>query len=323
MENHHIESIIARFLANDATKAEATALKNWRESTEENEALFQELKATWELGAQLEVAVPDASKAHEAFIQTLSQRKQQGWSMLGMSRSAWIGIAAGVAALFVVLVMQNNVRQTTQLEYIAGNTAQTVTLPDASVVTLRANSIIKLAPDFAQNRTLQLHGAAFFDVQRDESHPFTVMAGESFTHVLGTSFSIDARTQVVQLEVTSGRVAFGSLIQPEQVICTKSEAALLADGTATKLLEPMPNSQSWRTHQFTFDHTALTDVVATLSDYFQQPIVLGNPALANCRISAQFETEELDEILEVLEAALEITHTTTNNTITLHGKGCE
>ena len=60
-------------------------------------------------------------------------------------------------------------------------------LPDGSDVTLNANSSMEYPEIFSDStRSVILKGEAFFDIARDENHPFMVYSGHLITVALGT-----------------------------------------------------------------------------------------------------------------------------------------
>lgn len=59
-----------------------------------------------------------------------------------------------------------------------------------------------------------------------------------------------------------------------------------------------------------------------LSKVFEKNIVLDNTAVANCRLTADFDQQNLDTILEVISSTLDLTVSRHEMTIILSGKGC-
>jgi ferric-dicitrate binding protein FerR (iron transport regulator) len=67
---------------------------------------------------------------------------------------------------------------------------QQVELPDGTKVWLNAASLLKYPSDMSVDRTVELTGEAFFDVNRSTAHPFCVKAREVLVEVLGTRFDM-------------------------------------------------------------------------------------------------------------------------------------
>jgi transmembrane sensor len=99
-------------------------------------------------------------------------------------------------------------------------------LPDGSIVWLSVASSLKYPEKFSgTDRTVELTGEAFFEVERDEERPFVVNSGPLSTHVSGTSFNVKAYPEDDNIEITlaSGEVEIGlkregqkQLLKPNQ-----------------------------------------------------------------------------------------------------------
>ena len=97
----------------------------------------------------------------------------------------------------------------------AQDTAQTLFLPDSSLVVLYPNTSIKyIASSYNDAREIHLSGKALFSVKKDEMRPFSVYAGGTKTTALGTSFTVDTREEhtLTSVELHSGKVVIASTI---------------------------------------------------------------------------------------------------------------
>ncbi len=79
-----------------------------------------------------------------------------------------------------------------------------ITLSDGSQIWLNAASRIRFVKDFSQtaSREIFLEGEAYFEVARDEQHPFLVHTQNLTTRVLGTRFNVKAYDDIQNIEVT-------------------------------------------------------------------------------------------------------------------------
>ncbi len=69
-----------------------------------------------------------------------------------------------------------------------------VILSDSSVVYLNSGSVFKYPKQFGShsNRNVFLQGEAYFEIKKDEKHPFTVSSESINIQVLGTKFNVNA-----------------------------------------------------------------------------------------------------------------------------------
>lgn len=118
---------------------------------------------------------------------------------------------APIAAEQPQLVFQ---QRDTATELRINTTAHPVSiqLPDRSVVILEPGAVIKYAKGFGgRERKIQLTGNGFFEVQKDASRPFTVLAGEITTTALGTSFRVAENKEGVTVKLYTGKVVVNKL----------------------------------------------------------------------------------------------------------------
>jgi ferric-dicitrate binding protein FerR (iron transport regulator) len=82
-------------------------------------------------------------------------------------------------------------------------TRTNLVLPDGTSVWLNAGSVLTYPASFnAPNREVNLDGEAFFDVVKDQKHPFIVHTSTMNIRVLGTSFDVKAYAKDKEMETT-------------------------------------------------------------------------------------------------------------------------
>jgi ferric-dicitrate binding protein FerR (iron transport regulator) len=112
-----------------------------------------------------------------------------------------IFITSGVYILFQLF--GSHPPSLTNLSSPAGKVSKTV-LADGTQVWLNADSRLKFAGNFGKSgpREVFLEGEAYFEVAKDEQHPFLVRTHDLTTHVLGTKFNVRAYAGLSNIEVT-------------------------------------------------------------------------------------------------------------------------
>src|SRR5690606_12378161 len=99
------------------------------------------------------------------------------------------------------------------------------TLPDSSTVKLFTQSTLRYAQGFSdQQREIYLDGKAFFLVKKDASRPFSVYAGGAKTTALGTSFTINTRSNA---KYTSVKLHTGKVIVAATTAQSEFESIIL------------------------------------------------------------------------------------------------
>ncbi|WP_291727643.1 FecR family protein [Bernardetia sp.] len=217
-------------------------------------------------------------------------------------------------------------------------------LPDGSKIWLNKNATIAYNSDFGkfestQKRNLKLTGEAFFDIARDEKHPFTIdVEGKAEVEVLGTSFNINPTKEKIEVTVASGKVNFKNNIshksdKQQSILLTKGEKGILYDATANRpdsvsMLAKLEknddvNYLAWLNHRLVFENMQMQEVVSKVESYYNIRLKLENPNLKECRFTGTFDQTPLNDVLETLSfgANLQI-RKSDSTTYLLSGSGC-
>lgn len=223
-------------------------------------------------------------------------------------RTVMLKRIAGVAAAAAVGIFLYLSWLTSWTDYAAYDIAQTFTLPDSSSVTLAPGSTLRLQKH-KDKRLVQMTGKVYFNVRHDDRAPFRVDAGSGFVKVLGTRFQVDSRDPI-SVSVVSGKVLFSAIRSGEEaLILTKGQSAVL-DPAASKPVEitpKHPNPAAWATGEFIYDNTPLPEVLSELSEYYDVTLVAfdaGHSSGESRRLSGEFSTSSLQEILNLINSAL-------------------
>lgn len=223
-------------------------------------------------------------------------------------RTVMLKRIAGVAAAAAVGIFLYLSWLTSWTDYAAYDIAQTFTLPDSSSVTLAPGSTLRLQKH-KDKRLVQMTGKVYFNVRNDDRAPFRVDAGSGFVKVLGTRFQVDSRDPI-SVSVVSGKVLFSAIRSGEEaLILTKGQSAVL-DPAASKPVEitpKHPNPAAWATGEFIYDNTPLPEVLSELSEYYDVTLVAfdaGHSSGESRRLSGEFSTSSLQEILNLINSAL-------------------
>lgn len=223
-------------------------------------------------------------------------------------RTVMLKRIAGVTAAAAVGIFLYLSWLTSWTDYAAYDIAQTFTLPDSSSVTLAPGSTLRLQKH-KDKRLVQMTGKVYFNVRHDDRAPFRVDAGSGFVKVLGTRFQVDSRDPI-SVSVVSGKVLFSAIRSGEEaLILTKGQSAVL-DPAASKPVEitpKHPNPAAWATGEFIYDNTPLPEVLSELSEYYDVTLVAfdaGHSSGESRRLSGEFSTSSLQEILNLINSAL-------------------
>jgi len=175
---------------------------------------------------------------------------------INFSLTKWV-VAASIVILFSITGFMRF--YTVSVESPAGQHAEII-LPDHSTVKLNAQSSISYHPYWWRiNRDVQLHGEAFFEVEKGRK--FAVTSDKGITRVLGTSFNIFAREDIYRVTCVTGTVKVSSKTGYEAVIHPNSKAEITSEGQikVTDQIEILPEI-SWKSNLFIFTAQPVLDV---------------------------------------------------------------
>lgn len=218
-----------------------------------------------------------------------------------------IGIAASVAVCIALGYHIFNTGRNAMTTLYAYDKSVSYTLPDSSVVTLSPHSSLSYnAESFGNDsRRVEMAGKVEFSVTKNPEAPFVANASYGTVTVLGTQFVVDElNPDSIGVSVTSGKVRFTAKDRAEGVILTKGmHACLLAGADTPEIIEPTKPDSIPDSHRLVFDHTPLPDVLNRLSAHFNVGLTCQETDKV---LTAEFDTENLDEIIMLIEKSLDV-----------------
>ena len=239
-------------------------------------------------------------------------------------------VAASVAAILLVGFWFWPQRPLTPAWDYATAYGQTrrVELPDHSIVTLNANSHLRLVATWNDQspREVWLDGEAFFDIRKKpgtSAARFTVHSGRVSVAVLGTTFDVTQRRGTTQVVLNTGRVRLEGLPTGTQLMTPGDrviyrETAGLPDHRRLERSRVNPaNYAAWQQREWVLDNTPLTEIASMLNDQFGLTVTLANPELGERRLSGRMSIESPDIFLENLATILGVSarRTATNQVL--------
>lgn len=299
--------IIEKILSNSASGIEREQFKIWLDESKDNQRYFDHVKAIWKRMDGVYTKTDFDVELAKLKVQSKVVRKQE--KMLGARWRYRMAAAASILVLlaaYFFLYHQSNINN--YQEITSGEAIKNIELIDGSHVWLNKNSTLKLPGNFSRNdRTLILKGEAYFEVKRDETKPFKVIAGKTVTKVMGTSFNIelDSHTGNVNLNVNSGKVAFYrkhrlgneySLTAGVFAQYVRNENRILI-GKNESL-----NYLSWKTGKLTFYDTPIHQVCTDLSKFYG--VKISSKLDSDAVLTGTFDHEALENVLSVISLTL-------------------
>jgi transmembrane sensor len=316
----HILVLIEKRLKGQSGEAEMNELQQWRSQHRSHETVYRQLEKIWqESGIILQETVYDAESAWEK-VELRLAKKQSPVRLIGR-----LAMAASIAGILFIAGWLLFHKETASLRVVQAGLINTpVTLPDGSQVVLRKGATLSFPETFAaKERSVSLTGEAWFNVEHDSTHPFRIQTTRAMLEVLGTSFTISTNDQQDELVVTSGKVLFTNKTAAEKHIIYPNQYSILnGKGFDIKQVKDS-NFLSWKTGIIKFDNTPIDQVATTLSNHYKlviqaDSLLMKQPVTPT--ITAKFDRQPLDSVLQEIKLLVGIGHRKQHDTILLINK---
>lgn len=178
-----------------------------------------------------------------------------------------------------------------------------VLLADGSTVFLNRNSSLTYPKNFRSgSRKVSLRGEAFFDIARDEEHPFIIDAGKARIRVLGTSFNVitENASNEVEVYVATGKVLVTSEDGSNSLTLEPEFVGMVSGGNAVQARNTNVNYLAWHTGMLTYDGERLEVVFEDLKRAYNVEIKVADPAIYDYRLTSPFEQQPQDTIVKLI-----------------------
>lgn len=185
---------------------------------------------------------------------------------------------------------------------------KTVTLEDGTKVTLNYQANLYYPKHFKKkNRKVKLGGNAFFNVYKNKEKPFFIETEMSLIEVLGTSFDVQAGQKKTAVTVANGKVRVSNKSDKNVFVeLIPNEQAIHEGDEIQKNKVKGDNYFSWKTGAFRFKDHSLTEVMEVLERRFHFNYHFENEDLKLRELTANFNGETLDDIIEIIQISCQV-----------------
>jgi transmembrane sensor len=336
-------SLIAKYLAGEASPAETELVLRWAASDPTHASELEALRggrrqpdtsaqippqfdvdAAW---AKTPVARARASRARRARVPRLSvetQPRRRGARVVAaLSLLAAAVVLAFVAPIAWRTFQERQSRLAQQptdddkvYETHKGERSR-IELADGTRVAMAADTKLRVSARYGESRRdVFLTGEALFDVVHDASRPFAVHVADLVAQDLGTEFGVRAYAgKKLQIVVATGAVSLG-------VDKSKPHAAKIPDLPPIKLspgdlgqLDSTGKIQlehgvdvtrylGWSEGRLQYQLAPLDEIIADLDRWYDVDIRLADSSLNTTRVTMSVTGKSVDDVMTVLAAAL-------------------
>ena len=295
----------ARHIAGDLSEKEREDFKAWLQRGPEHARIFEEYVAIDEaIEDHRQDILADTYEA-ELFALADEQEARRGnrFAMFSRLAAASVFAAAAIGVFFTV----QSPTTTPQSFATARGERESIPLEDGSSIMLNTDSAVDVTYARDRREVRLADGEALFSVSRDPERPFVVDTQFGEVTVTGTVFSVTSNSTATTVRVVSGAVDVTPAGDARVTLLAGQSVAINSLGEASDVVTFDPNTAlAWREDKARYRATPLAAVVADLNRYFERPIVLGDPMLAELAVTGEFDTNDQQTVLNALGVAFSL-----------------
>lgn len=320
---YDIDELIGKHLTGEASDAEMQQVKEWCILSEDNQRYYDHLQTIFEKASRLvDTSLYNSDAAWQKVRAQLHTKKTQPFFILSALR-----IAAGLLLISVVgfWAYQQFTNSINNLEFVSEATPVAESLPDGTHVVLNKQSVLSVRYNAKKKKgIIKLKGEANFVIKHDASKELIVETDDVFIRDIGTTFNVKAypENNTIEVSVQEGEVQFYT--DNDEGIFIKAGGKGVYDKLSKKFISEQADTNviAYATRQFVFEESDLQQVVDQLNAIYEKKIRIGDN-LKQCRVTVNFNNEDIDTIADILAETLNLRITSTESEITLEGEGCE
>jgi ferric-dicitrate binding protein FerR (iron transport regulator) len=359
------DNLISSYLKGEITPEETRELANWIKLNKANKQYFDECCEIW-ITCKASLKNPGYN-VQQGFWKFKQKIKTEEDLRSGTNKISIFKIITRYAAIFIVAfslggllfyyIGRNRIaypgQRISELIVPLGSRAH-FSLPDGSIVTLNAGSILKYDNHFGINeRVVQLEGEGYFKVAKDAERPFIVKTAFINVTALGTEFNIKAYSldKTIETTLVNGSIKIEPLtddnkgkitvLKPNQKLTFYKENSNIVDETTgpeekietgikpikvqkTRAIHSLVKEDvnvepvvSWKENRWIFEQQSLEMIAIELERKFDVQIVFESERLKTRRFTGIITAEPIEQVLEVMSISAPINFKLKGRVVTL------
>lgn len=302
---------IIRFITGNLTEEEAKEVRNWISADHTNKKEFIRLKNIYALSSE---------KRHRLIIEDdLFKLNQQIKSnQRNLRKSTLLKYLQYAAILAVALFLGYSVSEINHHFtfgksnepfnefYSPSGQISEFKLSDGTKIWLNSDTRIKVPVNFSsKQRIIQMDGEAFFQVTKDQHHPFFINANELSVKVMGTSFNVSAYSseRYSEITLTEGKVGIKEINGERVGLLLPGQQLVYDNSTRTKLKREIDVSpyEAWRDGKMIFKGQTLSEMALKLERWYNVKINFKDESIGQIKFTGTIlKNKPLNQVLEII-----------------------
>lgn len=332
MDKHklpNINLVIQNYILGIASIEEQQFLNDWLNDNPENRKLLfneKDLYDASQLGSKAldEIEIQQWIKLQDQ----ISKRKSKTFKLIEILKIAaivLITLGAGWIGhyLYSSIAFSNKQVEIKHIEATKGQIKE-IFLADGTHVWLNSDSKLSFPSQFtANNRQVDVHGEAFFEVTANEKKPFLVNTKNHTVKVVGTQFNICEypKSKIIEVTLVEGKVKIisGNIIKD---LFPGQQSSFNTKTSIVKISEKdLEIYSSWKEGRYEFSNERIGKVFQIIERWWDVKINCQDDSLGNERISGVLKRHKpVDTIFELIDKLIPIEYKIVNDVITVISK---
>lgn len=332
-----IDEILIRFIRDEASPQEEKHVLDWLNEDPNHVSYFVKLKNLFVFlhTPNNKVSVEELEKISQI---TQSKPTHKRFSVISKKSFPYL-VAASFAILFFLshfmerdapqppLLTPSTAVELSHTLYTEKGVKAKTTLPDGSKVILNSDTkIVYSNPFIGATREIFLSGEAYFDVVSDSLRPLIVNTNNGFSvEVTGTTFNIRSYDNDSDAQVTlfSGKITLkkrdASQNLENVVEMFPSQSIVLGKTIKPKVVKTknIESESAWKDGYLVFESLPLWEVFKRLERWHGVKIHSEKCNMLQMTVSANFQSESMVQIMELLKFSLKLEYDILENEVVL------
>ena len=294
----------------DVAPADRMRFEAWHDSDPRHGAAWREIQAMWSEIGDLEPAFAPRGQPAPAPASVARRRWLPRWRW----GAAMAGLAAACLLVFVLGPSTAHLPARLLADHgTAIGEQRTIALPDGSMAYLNTDTAIDVSFSDRRRVVKLLHGEALFEVEKDETRPFDVLALDGKATAVGTAFAVAIAEERATVTVTEGIVRVTSpdgSFDGASTLLAGQQISYRRGGTpgAVRTLDAEA-ATAWRQGTIAIRNRPLASALAEIGRYRPGRIVLLGDGARYAPVTARLSLSDVDGGIDALAATHGLTVT--------------
>ncbi len=199
-----------------------------------------------------------------------------------------------------------------------------LTLPDSTIIWLNSGSYLDVPKNFTKsNRIVYLSGEGYFEVESDKNSPFQIITPKSvLVRVTGTKFNLSCyeNDKNMKLTLLKGSLELIKQNDKDTISVKPNEEVIINYKTLEDKLDTLVDTKyaiAWKDGNLRFVDSPMDEVVRKMERWYGIQITVDNPGIYKQTFTADFDSESVTQVLNLLEISTNISHEIKGNRVRL------